>query len=378
MKYTYLFLLLLTLAACGTEESSNEPMQAEMTEADDNIMLSQKQFEAAGMDLTNLSEQPFYESIIANGMFEVPPKYQSSVSAYYGGYVKQFELLPGEAVRRGQVLFTLENPSFINTQREFLEAKSQMNYLASEYERLQTLAEENVTAKKNFLKAEADYNRTKVQFAALKKELELMRIDTDKLTTENIRTSIAILAPISGYATDVMVTKGQLLSPEEEALHIINTNHLHLELSVFEKDLAKIKKEQTIRFTTPNLPHQFYEGEVYLINRHIDPQTRKLAVHGHLKNEKDAQLFSPGSYIEGEILTSSKIAMALPTEAVVEMEGVYYVLQLESADETEYSFTQKMIKVGAQTDDFVEVLNAGDFPEGARFLGKGAFGMILE
>lgn len=379
MKYiSFHLLLLVALNSCGTKESTEESMVVEVAEGDAPVLVSQKQFEAAGMDLVSLSEQPFYESIIANGMFEVPPKYQSSVSAYYGGYVKQFDLLPGQTVRQGQVLFTLENPAFISTQRDYLEAKSQLAYLESEYERLKALSEDNVTARKNFLKAEADFNRTKVQFAALKKELELMRINPDELTEENIRTTIPILAPISGFATDIMVTKGQLLSPDEEALHIINTDHLHLELSIFEKDLAKIQPEQTIRFSTPNMPEQVYEAEVHLINRHIDPETRKLSVHGHLKNEKETSLFSPGAYVEGQILTSSKMAIALPSESVVEMDGTYYVLQLDQSDDGGYSFIQKTVKTGAHTDDFVEVLNVEDFPKNARFLGKGAFGMVLE
>lgn len=379
MNYKLIIFLALLVSACQPEAETPSAIEATATkESTAGILISNQQFESADMNLSSLSEQLFYESISANGLFEVPPKYQSSVSTYYGGYVQQLDLLPGERVRRGQVLFTLENPDFIQTQREFLEARSQLDYLKSEYERLQALAEENVTARKHFLKAEADYKRTRVQHAALKKELELMRIDPEKLSEDNIRTSIAVLAPISGYVMEVMVQKGQLLSSEEEALHIINTDHLHLELSVFEQDLSKLKKEQTIRFSTPNLPGEIYEAEVYLINPSINVESRKLMVHGHLKNEKEARLYHPGNYIEGEILTSSSTALALPSQAVVELDNTYYVLLLEAGAEEGYRFTQKEVQVGRQTADFVEILNAEDFSQADRFLGKGAFGMVLE
>jgi cobalt-zinc-cadmium efflux system membrane fusion protein len=353
-------------------ETTPEPTAGEA------LQISTQQFESVAMDLVRLSEQPFYESISANGLFEVPPKYQSLVSAYYGGYVKQLDLLPGQYVRRGQVLFTLENPAFIQTQREFLEAQSQLSYLKSEYERLQALAEENVTARKNFLKAEADYKLTKVQHAALKKQLELMRIDAAELTEENIRTTIAVLAPISGYVMEVMVHKGQLLNPEDAALHLINKDHLHLELSVFEKELPKLAKGQPIRFSTPNLPGETYRAEVYLINPSIDPDTRKLMVHGHLEEEQLVKLFSPGNYIEGEILTSSRQALALPAKSAVELDGIYYVLLLEGEGTEGYRFTQKEVKVGQSTADYVEILNADEFSAQDRFLGEGAFRMVLE
>ena len=379
MNYKVIIFLALLVSACQQEsETPAVTPGASSTETTRGTLISHQQFESAGMELTSLSEQPFYESIIANGLFEVPPKYQSSVSAYYGGYVQQLDLLPGEYVKRGQVLFTLENPAFIQTQREFLEASSQLTYLKAEYERLKALAEENGTARKNFLKAEADYNLTRVQYAALKKELELMRIDTEQLNEENIRTRITVLAPISGYIMDVLVHKGQLLTPEEEALNIINKDHLHLELSIFEKDQPKLEKGQTIRFSTPNLPGETYEAEVYLVNPNVNKESRKLMVHGHLKNEPEVGLFHPGNYIEGEILTSSSRAMALPSQAVVELDNSYYVLVLETDAEQGYRFTQKKVNPGRRTADFVEVLNAGDFSTQDRFLGEGAFGMIQE
>jgi cobalt-zinc-cadmium efflux system membrane fusion protein len=379
MRYTFILLLALSLAACNQPEEA--AVAVETTPEPTNgeaLQISNQQFESVDMDLVRLSEQPFYESISANGLFEVPPKYQSLVSAYYGGYVKQLDLLPGQYVRRGQVLFTLENPAFIQTQREFLEAQSQLNYLESEYERLKALAEENVTARKNFLKAEADYKLTKVQHAALKKQLELMRIDPEKLTADDIQTTIAVLAPISGYVMEVMVHKGQLLNPEDAALHLINKDHLHLELTVFEKELPKLKKGQPIRFSTPNLPGETYAAEVYLINPAVDPQTRKLMVHGHLEEEKLVELFSPGNYIEGEILTSSRQALALPAKAVVELDGTYYVLLLDSEGTDGYRFTQKEVQVGQSTADYIEILNAADFSAKDRFLGEGAFRMVLE
>lgn len=379
MRYTFFFLLALSLVACNQDPASPaETVETPVATAQEALQISNQQFAAVDMGLVNLTEQPFYESIPATGLFEVPPKYQSLVSAYYGGYVQQLDLLPGQYVRRGQVLFTLENPAFIQTQRAFLEAKSQLAYLESEYERLQALAKENGTARKNFLKAEADYNLTKVQYAALKKELELMRIDADQLTEEQIQTSISILAPISGYVMEVMVHKGQLLNPEDAALHLINKDHLHLELTVFEKELPHLEKGQLIRFSTPNLPEQTYEAEVHLINPAVDPQTRKLMVHGHLKEAALVGQFSPGNYIEAEILTSSRQALALPSQAVVELDGAYYVLVLAEQTAEGYRFTQKEVQVGQTTGDYTEVRNAADFSADDRFLGSGAFRMILE
>jgi len=51
-----------------------------------------------------------------------------------------------------------------------------------------------------------------------------------------------IYAPIDGSITKVNVSKGMYVSPSDEIMEIINTDHIHLELSVFEKDIMKIRK----------------------------------------------------------------------------------------------------------------------------------------
>src|SRR5690606_39046850 len=134
-----------------------------------------------------ISMQKFNTVVKANGMFAVPPQNQADVSAYFAGYVKDINLLPGNAVKPGQVLFTIENPEYVQVQQDFLEAQGRLSYLKSDYERQKELMTDNVTSKKVFLKAESDYTVTLAQFQSLKKRLSLMNINPNTLTGETIR-----------------------------------------------------------------------------------------------------------------------------------------------------------------------------------------------
>ena len=67
-----------------------------------------------------------------------------------GGYIKDNPLLIGDAVKKGQVLITLENPEFVALQQQFQELAEQLDYLKSEYERQQALVAENITSKRIF------------------------------------------------------------------------------------------------------------------------------------------------------------------------------------------------------------------------------------
>lgn len=368
-------LSLLLLNACGKAQD-NAAIQI-VEEADPNLVsLTADQFNSSAMALGRIETANFSDIVRTNGMFDVPPGNKSSVSAYFGGYVKELELLPGDVVKKGQLLFVLENPAYIQTQQDFLEIQGNLSFLKSDYERQQRLASENITSQKKFLQAEADYQVAQAKYASLKKILGLMNIDINTISAQNLTSVIRVNAPISGNITSVSASKGMFLNPSDIAVTITNTDHLHIELNVFEKDLPKLKVEQQVRFRLQNDANKIYLATINLINKQIDTEKRSVLVHCHLNDEEDALNFIPGMFVEAEILTTTEAQPSLPQEAVIEIENVFYVL-LKSTGQ-ELNFEKKEVKVGRIENGRVAILNAAEFPASSEFLTKGAFNLILE
>lgn len=368
-------LSVLLLNSCGKAQD-NAAIQI-VDEVDPNIIsLTAEQFNSSSMEVGSFEIANFSDVVRTNGMFDVPPGNKSSVSAYFGGYVKELELLPGDIVKKGQLLFTLENPSYIQTQRDFLEVQGNLSFLKSDYERQKRLASENVTSQKKYLQAEADYTVAQAKYASLQKILGLMNIDANGISAQNLTSIISVQAPISGHITSVSASKGMFLNPSDIAVTITNTDHLHIELNVFEKDLPKLQTEQQVRFKLQNDDNINYMASINLINKQIDTEKRSVLVHCHLNNEEDAENFVPGMFVEAEILTSTVSEPSLPLEAVVEMENVFYVLLKTNAKDL--NFERKEVKVGRRENGRVAILNTEDFPVNSEFLVKGAFNLILE
>ncbi|MFC2126833.1 efflux RND transporter periplasmic adaptor subunit [Bacteroidota bacterium] len=340
--------------------------------------LSKTQFEFSDMKLGKLEKKKFNEVTRATGILDVPPESRVSVSSYFGGTVKYLSLIPGELVKKGQLLFTLENPDFVQMQQDYLEAKGQLKYLTSDYERQKNLVKDNVTSQKNFLKAESNYTVIRVKVESLAKKLSLMNINGNTLTMENIRTTINIYSPISGYVTKVGVTRGGFLNQSQSAITIVNTDHLHLELSVFEKDLPKVTIGQKIQFSIQDDKSQKYEAVVHLVNKTVDPIDRTIGIHGRLSDGKSSANFSPGMYVEANIFSTSSIKMSLPENALVEVEGKYFALVLQDNSTTGLSFQKREIKAGESSNGLVVILNHEDFNKNTQFLTKGAFNLITE
>jgi cobalt-zinc-cadmium efflux system membrane fusion protein len=371
-----LLLLTLTLASCNLKEKPEAAnTEASIENADqDAITITENQFKSGGMELGKILMQEFNTVVKANGMLAVPPQNQADVSAYFSGYVKDIALLPGHAVKKGQVLFTIENPEYVQAQQDFLEAHGRLSYLKSDYERQKELMADNVTSKKGFLKAESEYTVTLAQYQSLKKKLRLMGINPNTLTGENIRSVISVTSPLSGYATSVNASKGMYLNPSNVAVTVTNIDDLHIELKIFEKDLPMVKTGQQINVRLQNDMDKVYIGAVHLVNKTINAQDRTVNIYGDLVNEEEVQLFASGMYIEAEILTASAEHPALPSEAVANIDNDFFVLVKEDST----NFKRVLVKIGTTNNGFTQIRNAADFEPNTEFLTKGSFNLITE
>jgi cobalt-zinc-cadmium efflux system membrane fusion protein len=164
------------------------------------------------------------------------------------------------------------------------------------------------------------------------------------------------------------------LNPSDIAVTVTNTDDLHIELKIFEKDLPMVKTGQQINVRLQNDMDNIYMGEVHLVNKSINAQNRTVDVHGDLVNEEEVKLFAPGMYIEAEILTTSAEHPALPSEAVANIDNDYFVLVKENTT----TFKRVLVKIGATNNGFTQILNAADFKPNMEFLTKGAFNLITE
>ncbi len=373
----FIAILAINFWSCGdSEKKTMETANAEMEASESLIELTEDQFQSAGMVLGSLEEKQFPVIVPVNGMIDVPPENKAVVNATMGGYIKRTPLLIGDVVKEGQMLVTLENPEFVTLQQEYMEVKQQLGYLKSEYDRQKTLMEENITSQKSFLKAESEYQSANARHNGLKKQLQMLNISPSETEKGNISSIATIFAPISGSITKVNVSKGSYVSPATPILEIIDNDHIHLELSVFEKDIMKIKKGQLIRFSIPEASDEMYEAEVYLIGTSIG-ENRTIKVHGHLHDESQNN-FLTGMFVNAEIITDSAQEKALPSEAVIVLEDRSYVLVLNKNENGNRHFDQVEVEIGTVFNGFTAIKPSDKFRPDSQFLVKGAFDLIGE
>ncbi len=366
---------LVILSSCKKSTDENTVTKTQEAEHnDESIEVTKAQFESNHMKLGTLSKQLFPKVVKATGMIDVPPQSKEVITSFSGGYVKKSPLLIGDKVKKGQALVIIENPDFIEMQQEYLEVYEQLSYLENEYSRQKKLFEEKISSEKKYLKAQSEYKTKLAIYNGLDKKLEMLNINPSSVKQGKITSYITLYASISGSVTKVNVSKGTYVSPADEIMEIVNTDHIHIELAVFEKDVMNIKEDQHISFKIPEASDKTYEAEVHLVGTVIDETTRTIKVHGHLHDDTN-HYFAVGMFVDAKIELTSKEAVAIPLDAILEEEGNTYLLVSETQQDDGYTFKMVEVEVGKQYNGFVEIVSK-NIKMSDRILVKGAYALV--
>ena len=365
--------LFLAIAACkpGNEKEAAEAGAEHAAEETNHVELTAAQYETAGVETGGFSVRKLSGTVAANGVIDIPPQNLVSISAPLGGFVRKSELLQGMKVQKGEILAVIENPDFIPIQQDYLETHSKLEFAEQEYQRQSDLSKENVNAQKALQQSASELKMLRARLAGLKERVRTAGVDLAGLEKGNITSVASIRSPIAGSVTVVNVNLGKYVNPTDVMFEIVDTDHLHVELSVFEQDIPKVKLGQLVRFRVSNNPGQEDLAKVYLINQKINDD-RTVRVHCHLEKEENSLL--PQNFVKAIIETGANPVNALPDEAVVDFEGKSYVFVKDTKGER--SFDMVEVTKGISENGYTEVKMPAGSSESPQFVLKGAYALL--
>ena len=370
-------LMILIMASCNskTEEAAKE----EHHEEKNNVELTQAQYDQANIELGSIEKRVIGSELMVNGIIDVPPQGNISINMPYGGFVKYINMLPGTSVKKGQLLATIENPEFIQFQQDYLEGLANQEFLKAEFDRQQELYNEKVASGKTFQQAKSNYLANEAKIKTMEARLKLIGINLAKIRDGIVATSVSIYSPVTGSVREVYTNMGKYIHPQDVIMDITNAEDLHVELTVYENDIPKIKKGQRIRFTLANTPDQWREAEVFLLGSSVR-EDRSVTVHGHLEQMYEDLL--PGMYVTAKVETDSNDVWTVPEPSVVRFGGKYYIFaytdQRTENGKTVHDFEMLEVIRGYTEDDYTQISLADSLREIStiKLVSKGAFTLL--
>jgi cobalt-zinc-cadmium efflux system membrane fusion protein len=374
--YKGLLIIFITtvLTSCNRKAPDENVDTDEPEEVSNTVVLSASQVKNVGIVLGHIEQRQINGTIKVNGVLDVPPQQLISIGAPMGGFVKKTMLLQGTRVKKGQVIATIENLDFIQIQQDYLEAKNQMEFTKADFERQQKLSSENINSQKTLQQSKTNYATWQAKYNGLSEKLKVLNLNAAAIETGDMKSSIDLYSPINGYVTEVNVNVGKFVNSTDILFEIVDTEHLHAELTVFEKDIPKLKIGQKVRFTLANETKE-RTATVHLIGRKIGAD-RTIRIHCHIDNE-DTELL-PGMYLKALVETGGALVNALPNEAIIDYVGKKYIFI--ASDETKNSTDKKFliteIQTGNSESGFTEIQFNNDLTGNANVVVKGAYSLI--
>ena len=368
-KASIYFIILFNVSffSCTNKKIEDKTQESDVDKS--IIHLTDEQIKNAGIEVANLESRFISEVLKLNGRIDVPPQNLISISMPLGGYVKSTPLLPGMHIRKGQVLAVMEDQLYIRLQQDFLTAKSQMELISIEYERQKDLNKTKASSDKVLEQAKANYQSQSVLLKSLEQQLQMISINPDKLTPENISGSTKLLSPINGYVSAVNVNIGKYVSPTDVLFELVNPDDIHLNLTVYEKDVSNLFVGQKLYTYTNNQPDVKYLCEIILISKKLGANN-SVEVQCHFA-KYDKKLI-PGTFMNAEVEIKGNQTLAISENAVLRFENKNYVFI--SKDSNNFQMTE--VTIGKSENGYIELVNAEDLKNSSIVI-KGAYDLLM-
>lgn len=357
----------ILFTGCSGSEPAQEPVDS--TAAANTVTLTAEQQGNIEVTTGRLTRRSLGVRLPVQGVVDVPPQNLVSVSAPLGGYLRSTQLLPGMEVQKGEALAILEDPRFIQLQQDYLIARGRVDLLAQEYERQRALNATKTSSDKAFQEAANQLETERISKRSLGEQLRLIGIDPDQLSTESISRSVALRSPIHGWVSSVHVNIGRYVQPTDVLFELVDPKDIHLALTIFEKDLPKVKEGQEVHARPTAHPQDEYEAEVILVGRSLDSD-RSTVVHCHFtKVPKD---LVPGMAMSAELESRTDSVWCVPEESVVRASGGEAIFAMNP----DKSYSMIRVQTGAKEYGFVEVIDPDQALHQRPVVVKGAYHLL--
>jgi len=249
-----------------------------------------------------VKKMTFNDYIQSSGMVEAVRA--ASISPEMGGKIQSIPVKVGQAVKRGQLLMTLDSKVM---QSSISELDKGFELVTTLYDKQKELWDQGVGSEMQFLEVKNRKESMERTMNTLKSQLELTKI----------------YAPFDGRVEKIAMKVGELASPGRGIIDVVNLSSLYVNSEVSEAFMQTVNKGDAVTVEFPNLPGMVktipiaYKGDV------INPQSRTFSVRVEIPNT--SQEIKPNMLANMKIrVVNLKEAVVVPTNLIrQDVEGSY-------------------------------------------------------
>ena len=372
-----LLFALLGLAACSDDGGEAEAVageeHAEGAEGEEHagegdvVVLDSAGIAAARIVLTPV-ETVQTTGLPVTGTITYDANRVSHVGPRTEGRIVRLSADIGESVRGGQALAILESPEVGTIRAEEHEAEALLGIAQENYQREQRLEQQGISSRKELLDAEADLRRAEAALNSARERLRVLGAGHGE------GGQYALTAPFPGVVVARDASLGEMASSADQLFTVAALDRLWIELNIYERDLVRVSRGQTVEVSTAAYPNRAFPGTIVYVGDILEPETRTVRARVEIPNESG--LLKPGMFATARIQVGGGGApvTVVPQEAIQEVEGRQVVFV---PGDQPGEFRAQPVQVGEVADNSRVLIHAGLNP-GDRVVTTGAFALRSE
>jgi len=357
MKKILYLSAVLFLAACSSKPKDPKAELADLKKQQSELSAKITALQAKvgttdstkGADVSAITIKPgqFTNYVQIQGRIDA----QDNVTAYpqATAAITALNVKAGDHVSKGEVLAQLDNSVL---QQNIAQAQAQANLSQTLYQRQKNLWDQKIGTEVQFLQAQTQLQTSQKQVASLRQQADQYRI----------------VSPISGVVDQMDLKLGQIASPGQSGIRIVNADVLKVKADVPESYSSTVNQGDSVKILFPDVADSI-TTRVTFAAKVIDPTSRSFAIEVKLPHNSE---YRPNMTAVLKIADySKKNTIVIPVNAIQKSdEGDYVYVSVNGYAK------RKPITEGATSGGLTEIksgLSAGDqvITEGASELGDG-------
>lgn len=283
--------------------------------AGDEVKLSPVQAQTLGVRVVHPVSSRTDQTLPYPAQIVIPNPQLWVVSAPVAGMVTGLSVARGDRVTSGQPLVTLESPSFVSLQREYLQAFAQDVLTAQQLKRNTDLFAGNAVPQRVLESSQAEARQASIAVAERRQMLRLSGLSDaaiSRLTAETaITATLSVAAPQSATVVEVVVSPGQRVEQSAPLVKLARLSTLWAEIAIPASSVRAIRPGARVEIDGYARP-----GQVVLVSETTDAATQTILVRAEVPNNGELR---PGQTAAARIsfLSSGESAWEIPYSALV-------------------------------------------------------------
>jgi cobalt-zinc-cadmium efflux system membrane fusion protein len=374
------------------QTENNKAEEEPKTTVSDVIALNPDAIKGAGISTFTVFEKPLVSQIITTGEIKANEDKKFTINSITTGRIIQDSVKLGDYIKQGQTVAVIQNPEVTqinanSTQQlhenriSIRQAQTRYSLAKMNYEREKRLFKEGISPQKDYIQAQSDMIIAKDELANLKERTVHIKSEaramlgtygvSANLNSESLITSSPITALRSGVVTKKNITVGSVVAPDQILYEVSDLKQLWLDITLYSKDIAKIKDGQTVIFKSDSFPDQEFIGKIDYIQPASNEPTQTFIARAFINNPLG--FLKPGMF--GEIVVSSNIKANKPfiPEEAIQKYGKETFVFLDSGNG---KYKKQVVQVGEKAIGG-HFINSG-VQAGDKIVGTGSFTLKSE